>query len=887
MTDSEPTVVIVEDEESLADLYAEFLSGQFKTKTVYSGESAFEEIDETVDLVLLDRRMPGTSGDEVLKSIRERDLDCQVVMVTAAYPDFEIVEVGFDNYVVKPIDRDELIEVVERTLAQGRYEEHLREFYDLAARKSQLEARLNETQLGDSPEYSEVSGQLNRIRDRIDDLLEDIEGPGFIATVERTQSVAVLRDSEERFRSMTEEVLDTSDVGTVIVNAEGRIEWLTASMEEYFDLDRETTLQRDYPGVVRESLAPSVADGDEFAERLLTALESNDRIEMFQCRVESTETVEGRWLKHWSKPIEHGLFAGGRIEHYYDVTTLKRREQTLQALHDATRQLIDAESAPAVGDRVVDMGVEILDAETAVFYLREDDSGSLSPTAIRCRTGDRADPEAVSPGDGLLWETFIEGDSRQIDEPGAGVPVDDGQTVLLRPVGTHGLIVLGFEQVDAMPPATRPFAEILAANTEVTLDRTARERALRERDAQLERRNDQLRRLNRINTAIRSIGQGLIDASTRSEIEQSVCDRLSRIDSVQFVWMGEPNVVTDRLTPTASAGDGGGYLEDVSTAMDDEGEQGLPAVQVAVNRTPVIVDNLIDETESGRWQSEALNRGFQSLVAIPVVYEESLFGVVELYADRPSVFGPDEGEVLAELGETIGHGINAINRRDALLSDNLIELDFSIEDESEDFFARLAAAVDRVDLRTIAGSDEGYIAFFVVPESATDSALEVAEDTPGITDVHVVRRHEDETLLKCSVGTSTAVTVAADNGANPSAIRADGNGLRLTVLVPRSTDVRRFHQRLTEQGLQTDLVARRTRSSDEPVKQALNERIDGNLTDRQRESLQSAFLSGYFDWPREANGQEVADALGIDQSTFQQHLRAGQRHVFETLFDSV
>lgn len=59
----------------------------------------------------------------------------------------------------------------------------------------------------------------------------------------------------------------------------------------------------------------------------------------------------------------------------------------------------------------------------------------------------------------------------------------------------------------------------------------------------------------------------------------------------------------------------------------------------------------------------------------------------------------------------------------------------------------------------------------------------------------------------------------------------------------------------------------------------------GNLTERQRESLEAAYRSGYFDWPRESTAAEVADSLGIDRSTFHAHLRKAEQCLFSTLID--
>ncbi|WP_423750819.1 response regulator [Salinirarus marinus] len=75
MTDDTATVLIVEDERALVDLFSNWLSDDFDVRTAYDGEQALAKIDDEVDVVLLDRRMPGLSGDDVLERVRERDID--------------------------------------------------------------------------------------------------------------------------------------------------------------------------------------------------------------------------------------------------------------------------------------------------------------------------------------------------------------------------------------------------------------------------------------------------------------------------------------------------------------------------------------------------------------------------------------------------------------------------------------------------------------------------------------------------------------------------------------------------------------------------------------------------------------------------------------------
>lgn len=72
MSDAEaqPTVLAVDDEPDLAELYRVYLDATYDVRIATGGEEALSMMDESVDVVLLDRRMPEMSGHEVLEAIR-------------------------------------------------------------------------------------------------------------------------------------------------------------------------------------------------------------------------------------------------------------------------------------------------------------------------------------------------------------------------------------------------------------------------------------------------------------------------------------------------------------------------------------------------------------------------------------------------------------------------------------------------------------------------------------------------------------------------------------------------------------------------------------------------------------------------------------------------
>jgi DNA-binding response OmpR family regulator len=163
---------VVEDEPDLADLYAAWLGDEYRVRTAYGGREALDQLDEVddeVDAILLDRRMPGLSGDEVLTAVRERGIDCRVAMVTAVEPDFDILEMGFDDYLVKPVTSETLRETVEGLLRRGEYDSEVQELFSLTSKKAMLESEKSASDLADNEEYQRLTGRIDELRERADE----------------------------------------------------------------------------------------------------------------------------------------------------------------------------------------------------------------------------------------------------------------------------------------------------------------------------------------------------------------------------------------------------------------------------------------------------------------------------------------------------------------------------------------------------------------------------------------------------------------------------------------------------------------------------------------------------------------------------------------------
>jgi DNA-binding response OmpR family regulator len=105
--------MVVDDEVKECELLERFLERKgYDVITFYSGEKALEQVRyEEPDVILLDIKMPGMDGLEVLRNIREFSKDVGVIMVTALNDEktgLAATKLGANDYVTKPVDLEHL-----------------------------------------------------------------------------------------------------------------------------------------------------------------------------------------------------------------------------------------------------------------------------------------------------------------------------------------------------------------------------------------------------------------------------------------------------------------------------------------------------------------------------------------------------------------------------------------------------------------------------------------------------------------------------------------------------------------------------------------------------------------------------------------------------------
>lgn len=176
-------VLVVDDDEEMADLYAELLSDRYAVDVAYDGEAALDRLVEgSYDVVLLDRKMPDISGDDVLVTLRDWELDVSVALVTGEKPDSDMLDRGFEEYLLKPVSREALRTTVDELVGSVSQDALWRELSELRVRKNILEVESSARELQDDEQYQELSARIADLESRLpDSMVQEVGSQGRAA----------------------------------------------------------------------------------------------------------------------------------------------------------------------------------------------------------------------------------------------------------------------------------------------------------------------------------------------------------------------------------------------------------------------------------------------------------------------------------------------------------------------------------------------------------------------------------------------------------------------------------------------------------------------------------------------------------------------------------
>ena len=176
-----------------------------------------------------------------------------------------------------------------------------------------------------------------------------------------------------------------------------------------------------------------------------------------------------------------------------------RGRERFVELHGTTRRMLTADTREAVAATAANAVENVLGFPLTTVRLYDPATERLLPTAVSA-AAEASTPgtrPAYERGETVQWDAFDDGQflvyqdiqviDDEVDRTGSG-------SMLVAPVGDHGVLTMGTREEAAISETDVELARVFAANVEAAMDRVERERTLRERERELERQNERLDR---------------------------------------------------------------------------------------------------------------------------------------------------------------------------------------------------------------------------------------------------------------------------------------------------------------------------------------------------------------------------------------------------------
>jgi PAS domain S-box-containing protein len=588
-------------------------------------------------------------------------------------------------------------------------------------------------------------------------------------------------------------------------------------------------------------------------------------------------------IEQGEETLVHALFR--------DISDYVWYENTLEELHENAGELVQATTDVEIAQTIVDTAIDTLDLQLISVNLMDTDAETLSPVAYSDDVVDViGDPPSLPLTESLAGEVFLSKEAIRVDDVRSREEVYNSDTPirsqLIVPIGEFGVIICGSTTAATFDQEDQRLLELLARNASSVFTRVNREQELRRREQDLKKRTETLERVEELNTRIRNLTQIAIQSETRDELEQEVCELLSDTDPFVFGWVGEISPERDELIPRTWAGRDQGYLDSCPLTLDNMAAD--PAVQTAQTSNPTIISNTATDVQEEPWRREAINRNFSSVIAVPIVFQDVLYGVLTLYAEDRDAITERIRDVLTDWGEIMGYAVKEVERTSAILSQQGAAVRFSVESEACPLLriARNSQCTLLFEGLREQEGDESTV-FVRVYDCSAQQFIEAAEQATVISSITQVSESDDGLLFQVTITEMFIASVLARYGIRLESIMgASEDSVRVRLVTPPTIPVHRVVDIVSTEYPDSTLLGTDD-LTEYPQRQAeVSEQPLQNLTDRQREALELAYHGGYFESPKGLSGQELAEQMDISSSSFNVHLRTAERKILDAILGS-
>lgn len=218
---------------------------------------------------------------------------------------------------------------------------------------------------------------------------------------------------------------------------------------------------------------------------------------------------------------------------------------------------------------------------------------------------------------------------------------------------------------------------------------------------------------------------------------------------------------------------------------------------------------------------------------------------------------------------------------------SVFEVEFRLHDSAYPFVGASEASGCRVELAEMVPRPDGrYAEFFNVTGADPDRIETLAAAREGL-DVTVLREYDNGGLFEFLVSGNCPAFRLAELGALPRRVEGRDGAGRIVAEIPAQYDPPAVVDAFLDDHPDAEIATKQEKDAVSPLfsESAFGQVLQSHLTDRQREVLRAAYDAGYYDWPRECTGEDVARNLDITSATFSEHIHAAERNLLTALFD--
>jgi len=245
-------------------------------------------------------------------------------------------------------------------------------------------------------------------------------------------------------------------------------------------------------------------------------------------------------------------------------------------------------------------------------------------------------------------------------------------------------------------------------------------------------------------------------------------------------------------------------------------------------------------------------------------------------------FNGQTKDVLAELGSLIAYAFQSVTSRAALGSESGI--DFSLTMESDGGASEIAERLgSTVTVQNITPTkDDDFVIHAHVMDADHDEVTESAEEIQAFNEVRLIGEAESGTYELEVVEPGTLIKIV-DLGVLFQSAVVTSDEIDVTVTLPSNRDRGQFIDQ-AKSVLRPELRATQGEIDSDTI--PWTRMLRDPLTEKTGDCARTAYHVGYFDSPAKTNGRELAEVLGVTQGTISYRLRAAQRNLYGTLWDS-